>query len=204
MSRTVLLNGAPVQLEFEAGNLTDLLENMYASGTLKGEIVRSIKFEDENLLLADRLVDQPLPDGTLEVESVPAWSIILEALSEAEELRGELKADLTSAVESIRVHGSSEASEPLKRSADLLLILVELFSSIDEFAARWPLMGLDVGFTAFRTKLAEVLRDLLEAQEVQNWVELADLIEYELIPTLSELHDQLEDSTSKIKSLHDR
>ncbi|HDH96324.1 MAG TPA: hypothetical protein ENF73_01190 [Proteobacteria bacterium] len=199
MSRTVILNGEPVELDLNAESISDFIKGLYASGLLNGEVLRSIRSNGEELLIKEHIADQPLPNGTIELESAPAQKVIVEVLNDARELGEELVVELMNVVEAIRVHGPAEASEPLKRSAELLLTLTGLFSSIDEFLDRWKLTQLGVGFTSFRMRLVDILADLLKAQEAQDWVAVADLIEYELDPALSDLHDRINDTVSKIK-----
>ena len=198
MNRTILVNGNPVTIDFEAENVTELIKGLYSSGHLKGEVVRAVRFEGENLLLADQTMERTLPEGTLELETVPAEVIVFEILKDANEIRADLVKELMDAVEKIRIYGSEEAASSLKRSADLMLLVVSLFSSLDEFLKSWPVGDIELGFSAFKDDITGVMRRFLELMEAQSYGELADLIEYELVPILEELNDSLEQTANKL------
>lgn len=204
MKRTIFLNGEPLELGTEPTSVSELVKGLYSSGLLQGDVIRSVNHGDKNLLLADQGVDFPLPDGMLELETVPAFAIITEVMGDARGLLAEIETELSMSVEAIRVYGGGGAIEPLKRSADLLLVLTELLSSLDEFLGRWSMSEFDIGFSSFKTRLAEALGGLVRFQEVQDWSCLADLVEYELIPLLHDLAENLRESAEKLNHTYNQ
>lgn len=204
MKRTILLNGEPLELGTEPTSIGELVRGLYSSGVLQGDVIKSINYGDKNLLLAEQGVDLPLPNGVLELQTVPAFAIIIEVMGDARALLSEIETELSGSVEAIRVYGGGGVIEPLKKSADLLLVLMELLSSLDEFLDRWSMSEVNIGFSSFKTRLADALGGLVRFQELQDWSCLADLLEYELIPLLQELAEHLRESIEKLNHIYNQ
>jgi hypothetical protein len=98
--------------------------------------------------------------------------------------------------EMFRLGDEAEANEHFLRFLESLHLLVNMISRAVDLLN----LGLDreLGQMADQeslnqrlSKLAETLGQLLDIQEQQDWIFLADILEYELAPALEEIKDSL-------------
>jgi len=174
-----------------------LMEKLSEQAAEVGDSVLSVRLNGEDITGKDRsnLEDLPLDDiEKLEVQTGDPRQLARSTLFSVAEFLEQLLKELQTTSDLFRMSRDDRSNESYLRSIDGL----QVFMHTMETCRR--LLGLSYelvtvpsadGFTEktiaeSRRSLFEVLDNMIDAQSDQDFVLLADLLEYELIPTLQD------------------
>lgn len=187
----VYLDGKPLDGGLAGGNLQEMLQTLMDSSlthdrTLTEVRVNGQPYEEARLGAASALDRESIE--RLEVETLDARQVGLHFLGNA----GQYLSTLASAVERVaemyRVSDEGEASEHYVACLESLQLFMQVLQTTRD--------ALALDFEAIRTdgisleqrleRLAALVQELLSAQEQEDWVLLADVLQYDLC---LQLHD---------------
>lgn len=185
----VWLNGRQLPGETAGGTLQEILENMVAQSmgedaTMSEVRINGVPYSVGDMGPADRLGREGI--ARLEVETVSSRQVALHFLAHAEAFLDPIMESVLQVAELFRVSDEREANQQYLR----LLESVQLFLQTLDMSRQT--LGLDFdrvswsGLSAEQrlSKLSDLVQDLLAAQESQDWVLLADVLQYDLVEEL--------------------
>ncbi len=185
----LLINGKEEIVSHEGETLDDLLNFMERGYLAKGNVVRSIKLDgQESSLDSSEVRKMPLSGiGTLEVEISTMLDIVNKNLDNAEDYIKRLIPGIEKSVKLFRTGNEQEANK----------FFINIIDGVD-----WLSQVLDMILTAKgispdtvfdgksiqdrRASLIDFTKQMLDANKNQDWVLLADLLEYEILPYYQE------------------
>jgi len=185
----LLINGKEEIFSHEGETLDDLLIFMEREHLAKGNVVRSIKLDgQESSLDSSEVRKIPLSGiGTLEVEISTMLDIVNKNLDNAEDYIKRLIPGIEKSVKLFRTGSEQEANK----------FFINIIDGVD-----WLSQVLDMILTAKgispdtvfngksiqdrRASLIDFTKQMLDANKNQDWVLLADLLEYEILPYYQE------------------
>ena len=185
----LLINGKEEIFSHEGETLDDLLIFMEREHLAKGNVVRSIKLDgQESSLDSSEVRKIPLSGiGTLEVEISTMLDIVNKNLDNAEDYIKRLIPGIEKSVKLFRTGNEQEANK----------FFINIIDGVD-----WLSQVLDMILTAKgispdtvfdgksiqdrRASLIDFTKQMLDANKNQDWVLLADLLEYEILPYYQE------------------
>jgi len=185
----LLINGKEEIFSHEGETLDDLLVFVERDYLAKGNVVRSIKLDgQESSLDSSEVRKMPLSGiGTLEVEISTMLDIVNKNLDNAEDYIKRLIPGIEKSVKLFRTGNEQEANK----------FFINIIDGVD-----WLSQVLDMILTAKgispdtvfngksiqdrRASLIDFTKQMLDANKNQDWVLLADLLEYEILPYYQE------------------
>ena len=185
----LLINGKEEIFSHEGETLDDLLIFMEREHLAKGNVVRSIKLDgQESSLDSSEVRKIPLSGiGTLEVEISTMLDIVNKNLDNAEDYIKRLIPGIEKSVKLFRTGNEQEANK----------FFINIIDGVD-----WLSQVLDMILTAKgvspdtvfngksiqdrRASLVDFTKQMLDANKNRDWVLLADLLEYEILPYYQE------------------
>lgn len=181
----VWLDGRPLEGEVPGDNLQELLEDLMTTRMGNDRTLREVKVNGQPFQEVDHgpavtLGRQAI--DRLEVETVSAREVALHFLANAD---GYLKAIATSierVAELFRVGDEATASSHYLNTLESLQLFMQVLQTCRDT------LGLDfnrigsggVSVERLLRKLQRLIQELLLAQEQEDWVLLADLLQYDL------------------------
>jgi hypothetical protein len=192
----LIVNGAP-HAAAAAGPWGELLETIDREAAVSGQIVAAVRFDgvDEPGFREPAILVRPLEsDLIVEVDIEPPTMLLARVLDEGSSSLPALESSARELAQRFRGIDVSEASRGLVQLAESLLNLVALLAA-SAAAAGAPLETLTlngerVGPTLVALDLA--LGPLLEAQVAGDWITVADILEYEIAPSIPPLSSVFE------------
>jgi HPt (histidine-containing phosphotransfer) domain-containing protein len=147
----------------------------------EGLLMTHLEVDGENLTGVDRSeLDRRQDVARLTVEAHRPAVLIGRTLDISREWLPPLKRELTACAERFRSGEDSVAIESLLQVIEGLRLLLTGAAQIVRLAElRLPDLPLD-GLQGFQQQMSEHLDELIEAQEGQDWILLADLLEYDV------------------------
>lgn len=188
----VLLNGSTYALATAPATWHDLLAILDQDLDRQGQTVASVRFDgiDEPAFRAPDLLARPLaPAAIIEVDGDTPRGLILRALDEASASAPEVARAAVTLAERYRLSDVAAANKELGVFAETLSHLMALVAAAgqvlqvnlrDVQAAEGP-----VAETI--TQLDTAVSTMLEAHAGQDWITLADTLEYDLGPLVRRL-----------------
>jgi hypothetical protein len=185
----VLIDGKPIQEEPEGENLQEIMKHIMSNWVSPDRALRELKVNGDFYKEAEMGSAETIERGRvtkLEVETAEGRELALDFLSAADNYPPAIAGAVGEVAELFRVSDEREASE---RYINVLETL-QLFLTMLEESRR--MLNLDLHSIVYQgrtvadalTRLSEMIKDLLNAQESEDWVLLADLLEYDLKPEL--------------------
>jgi hypothetical protein len=185
----VLVDGKPFAGELKGASLQELLEDLCARAMDQSESLREVRvngdpFDSQLLGPAHELPAARVQ--RLEVETVPVREMALHFLSNAEAYLRAMNDGVARVAELFRVSDEQEASEQYLMVLESLQLFVQMLSGCRDVLE----LDFDVadaeGVTVHQhlDRLAGLVRELLSAQEQEDWVLLADVLQYDLAAEL--------------------
>jgi len=193
---TLLINGIATPIRSTLQNWGDLiafLDNQLAA-TL--DVVTDVRLDgvDEPAFRDPGRCAQPVSDFSLvEVETGEPQTLARRCLGEAATAVDELRRETRATADRFRLADVSEAQKGLQHVSESLVTVLRIVAAAG-LALRRQLDSADGdgrSLGALSKELETVVGVLLEAQENEDWVQVADILEYDLNPILGGWHSAL-------------
>jgi hypothetical protein len=179
------IDGDRREIPARASNAHELTDLFYALHLRPGHMVSEIKVDGTRVALDDDTPWHGADDPIIEIRSLAGVDALAEARAEAGARAGELIGDLRSAAERFRLATEAEAHVAFLDCAQRLSHLVNLVENMRFLAIGLGLPAQLREDVLSMDAMRAVIEAMVAAQEDSDWIQLADLIEYELTPVLS-------------------
>jgi len=185
----VLVNGKEETISFMGETLGDLLSHIEKVGVAQGNVVRSIKIDGQesspDSSEAQRMQISKI--ATLEVEISTLADMINKNIDNADAYLIRLIPGIEKSVELFRVGNEQEANKFFVKIVDG----IDWFSQVLDIILTAKEISPDTVFEGKsiqdrRTSLVDLTQQMVDANKNQDWVLLADLLEYEILPYYQE------------------
>ena len=197
----VEINGINLPITPGVHTWNDLLYNLETQHLGRGKVITSVHFDGSEVLQFrdDDVLRRSL--GSIEevrVEAAPMETMVRSALGEAEGYLLTLQTSLAEVAETFRQEATEQANAKLS----------QVFEGIKMFAALLQGIELQVSgnFHQGRTSVAQILTDLgptleslIDAQTRQDWILVADILEFELLTNVSSFEQSLAGFKQKLR-----
>jgi hypothetical protein len=194
-SMKILVNGVENTLSFKAETLGNVLDNILASQPDKGSYFSKIRLNDEDVA-PDSAETRQTPVSqieTLETEIVSLNEILEKNVVNAQDYLKKLIPGIQKAADLFRSGSEQEANKFFLNIIDGMDWFSEVMDTIAKVNdLRTEAVVLDEkSFQARQEKLVGWTQQMVEANKNNDWVLLADLLEYEILPYYSEWDEYL-------------
>lgn len=188
----ILIDGTDYEGTPEPLTWGALLERLDAALAPRGVIVTDVRFDgiDEPAFRDRPALDRPLAElAVVEVTSGTPAALMDRCLAEALASLDPLAAAAAGVGEQFRGHDIAAACEGLVQLIDGMMSLVGILG------AAGAMLGVDLQrlqcgdgpATARLVELATFLETLVSAQETQDWITVADVLQYDVEPAIRQL-----------------
>lgn len=187
----VYLDGKPLENGLSGATLQDMLQSLMDGSETKDRTFREVRvngqpFEESKLGSAQLLPRESI--DRLDVETMDARQVALHFLGNANYYLGAITAAVERVAELFRVSDESEASEQYLAALESLQLFMQVLQTTRDA------LGLDFGAISAQgfcledrlQNLANLVSELLSAQEQEDWVLLADVLQYDLCQQLGD------------------
>ena len=185
----VLVNGKEETISFMGETLGDLLSHIEKIGVAQGNVVRSIKIngKESSSDSSEAQRTQISEIATLEVEISTLADMINKNIDNADAYLIRLIPGIEKSVELFRVGNEQEANKFFVKIVDG----IDWFSQVLDIILTAKEISPDTVFEGKsiqdrRTSLVDLTQQMVDANKNQDWVLLADLLEYEILPYYQE------------------
>ena len=191
----IIQNGQPREAAGAFANAEELAVSLVASGDEAPQIVVSMRLDGVGVpgeRLADLSEISLVGVREVEIATRPARELALQSLDSAAAYAGEVGKALTETAELMRASRPEVANEQFAEVIDAMSVL---FFALD--AAARQLGEEAVGIESIGERIQPWLDQILEAQQTQDWIRVADYLEYEVGPVI-------DDAPTMIRSVAER
>ena len=185
----VLVNGKEETISFMGETLGDLLSHIEKVGVAQGNVVRSIKIDGQESSpdSSEAQRTQISEIATLEVEISTLADMINKNIDNADAYLIRLIPGIEKSVELFRMGNEQEANKFFVKIVDG----IDWFSQVLDIILTAKEISPDTVFEGKsiqdrRTSLVDLTQQMVDANKNQDWVLLADLLEYEILPYYQE------------------
>jgi hypothetical protein len=185
----VLVNGKEETISFMGETLGDLLSHIEKVGVTQGNVVRSIKIDGQESSpdSSEAQRTQISEIATLEVEISTLADMINKNIENADAYLIRLIPGIEKSVELFRMGNEQEANKFFVKIVDG----IDWFSQVLDIILTAKEISPDTVFEGKsiqdrRTSLVDLTQQMVDANKNQDWVLLADLLEYEILPYYQE------------------
>ena len=185
----VLVNGKEETISFMGETLGDLLSHIEKIGVTQGNVVRSIKIDGQESSpdSSEAQRTQISEIATLEVEVSTLAEMINKNIENADAYLIRLIPGIEKSVELFRIGNEQEANKFFVKIVDG----IDWFSQVLDIILTAKEISPDTVFEGKsiqdrRTSLVDLTQQMVDANKNQDWVLLADLLEYEILPYYQE------------------
>jgi len=185
----VLVNGKEETISFMGETLGDLLSHIEKVGVAQGNVVRSIKIDGQESSpdSSEAQRTQISEIATLEVEISTLADMINKNIENADAYLIRLIPGIEKSVELFRIGNEQEANKFFVKIVDG----IDWFSQVLDIILTAKEISPDTVFEGKsiqdrRTSLVDLTQQMVDANKNQDWVLLADLLEYEILPYYQE------------------
>ena len=185
----VLVNGKEETISFMGETLGDLLSHIEKVGVAQGNVVRSIKIDGQESSpdSSEAQRTQISEIATLEVEVSTLAEMINKNIENADAYLIRLIPGIEKSVELFRVGNEQEANKFFVKIVDG----IDWFSQVLDIILTAKEISPDTVFEGKsiqdrRTSLVDLTQQMVDANKNKDWVLLADLLEYEILPYYQE------------------
>lgn len=175
----------------EITTFSQLFQRLVDDHVQKGAVVVSVRLNREDLTeeKMKNLAAFPISRiESLELESANLSRLILDGVEKVNGLIGQLVPALEETADRFRTQPEEEANRYFRECLDGVSQMVEFIENFQRVTgldfSHEVILGTQVSDR--QKKLLDLSRDLHKAQVEKDWVMLADLLEYELVPHLQE------------------
>lgn len=193
---TLLINGiaTPIRNSLQNwGDLISFLDNQLAASQ---DVVTDVRLDgvDEPAFRDPGVCAQPMSTFSLvEVETGEPQILARRCLGEAASAVVELRLATRDTADRFRLYNVAEAQEGLQHVSEGLVMVLRIVAAAG-LALRRELDSVDgdgKSLGALSNELDAVVKVLLEAQGNEDWIQVADILEYDLNPILGGWHSAL-------------
>ncbi len=185
----VLVDGKQFAGDLVGGTLQELLGDLAQKAvgddaTMREVFINGEPFEEAKQGPADRLGRERIQ--RLEVETIPAREMALHFLTNAENYLAAINQSVARVAELFRVSDEQEASEHYLNTLESIQLFLQMLQEcrfILKLDFDSPVLDGMSGEERLH-KLLALIKELLAAQEQQDWVLLADILQYDLTAEL--------------------
>ncbi len=181
----ILIDGCKSDKELSGfSNLEEVLTSLMQDKSLEGRVVTDVLVNDEAFseIYPHQAEDMSCENITsVELRSVPVAQMTIDIAAEMEK------------VAKMMASGASHVSRLFREAsdADALELLQDLLDVTRDFMAMLGVLkdrvgGMDEDFLARTTKLTDLVTEMSDVLENEDWILLADLLEYEFMPQCQE------------------
>lgn len=185
----VLIDGRPYTGELAGATLQDVLVDLMSKATEDDRAMRELlvngrPYVEKEMGRATEIPRERLE--RLEVETIPARELALVFLGDAHNYLDSIRQATAKVAELFRVSDEQEANEHYLATLESLHLFLQVLQS--------SRMTLDLDFSRVDNqgvsaeerleRLLALIKDMLTAQEEEDWVLLADILQYDLTPEL--------------------
>lgn len=198
MNRTVEWNGSPLSLPHESSaTLGAILQALEPALGERGHVVTAVRLDgvDEPAFGSSLVSDRLLSEGArVEIESGSPASLVIQCLDEALGALPSVQAGIADVSAAFRIGAISDGNRLLAEVAESLGNLVSLAATVST-AVGTTLDAVEVEGTngvALVVRLHEYADALGLAQKAGDWVKVADVLEFDVAPTVGIMAGLLE------------
>ncbi|MBQ4567837.1 MAG: hypothetical protein IJA79_06895 [Desulfovibrio sp.] len=181
----IVIDGCKSDKELSGfSNLEEVLTSLMQDKSLEGRVVTDVLVNDEAFseIYPHQAEDMSCENITsVELRSVPVAQMTIDIAAEMEK------------VAKMMASGASHVSRLFREAsdADALELLQDLLDVTRDFMAMLGVLkdrvgGMDEDFLARTTKLTDLVTEMSDVLENEDWILLADLLEYEFMPQCQE------------------
>ena len=171
----------------------DLLEELESKHVGQGKMISAVRFDGSEVLQFREVacLNRPLQYlGEIQVEASPLEDMVKSAVTEAEGYLVTLQTSLVEVAEAFRHHLANEANSKLSQVFEGIKMLAALLQGVE--------LSLSGQFHQGPTSVAQILAEmgptlesLIESQGQQDWILVADILEFELLANVSGFEQSL-------------
>ncbi|MDB9777108.1 hypothetical protein OAB27_00170 [bacterium] len=185
----VLVNGKEETISFMGETLGDLLSHIEKVGVAQGNVVRSIKIngQESSPDSSEAQRTQISEIATLEVEISTLADMINKNIENADAYLIRLIPGIEKSVELFRIGNEQEANKffvKIVDGIDWFSQVLDIILTAKEISPETVFEGKSIQDR--RTSLVGLTQQMVDANKNQDWVLLADLLEYEILPYYQE------------------
>ena len=167
------------------GNLEEVLTHVMEEGDMEDRVVTDVFVNNESF---SEIYPHQAEDITcdsiasVEVRTVSAGAMAMDMAAEMSKVARMMGTGARHVARLFREAANSDALELLQDMLDVTRDFMGMTGVLRENDAREQ----DPEFTALTDKLSELLTEMSESLELEDWILLADLLEYEFLPMCEE------------------
>ena len=185
----VLVNGKEETISFMGETLGDLLSHIEKVGVSQGNVVRSIKIDGQESSpdSSEAQRTQISEISTLEVEISTLADMINKNIENADAYLIRLIPGIEKSVELFRIGNEQEANKffvKIVDGIDWFSQVLDIILTAKEISPETVFEGKSIQDR--RTSLVGLTQQMVDANKNHDWVLLADLLEYEILPYYQE------------------
>ena len=185
----VLVNGKEETISFMGETLGDLLSHIEKVGVAQGNVVRSIKIDGQESSpdSSEAQRTQISEIATLEVEISTLADMINKNIENADAYLIRLIPGIEKSVELFRIGNEQEANKffvKIVDGIDWFSQVLDIILTAKEISPETVFEGKSIQDR--RTSLVGLTQQMVDANKNNDWVLLADLLEYEILPYYQE------------------
>ena len=194
----LLLNDKPYQLPISVKTWANWLDVLDAEAPRTGRIVTAVRFDgvDEPAFRASNILERSLGAfETVQVDTAPPRDLVALSLRRGAILAGSLAEAATAAGRAFRGDDRADAHAMLPQFVEGIRSIVVLADACTTALdlERHMLTCEGIPFDEWMTEFGRRLAALLDAEAADDWLTVADSLEYELEPSLRGWGSLLED-----------
>ena len=185
----LLVNGKEETISFTGETLGDLLSHIEKVGVAQGNVVRSIKIDGQESSpdSSEAQRTQISEIATLELEISTLADMINKNIENADAYLIRLIPGIEKSVELFRIGNEQEANKffvKIVDGIDWFSQVLDIILTAKEISPETVFEGKSIQDR--RTSLVGLTQQMVDANKNQDWVLLADLLEYEILPYYQE------------------
>jgi len=185
----LLVNGKEETIAFVGETLGDLLSHIEKVGVAQGNVVRSIKIDGQESSSdsSEAQGTQISEIATLELEISTLADMINKNIENADAYLIRLIPGIEKSVELFRIGNEQEANKffvKIVDGIDWFSQVLDIILTAKEISPETVFEGKSIQDR--RTSLVGLTQQMVDANKNQDWVLLADLLEYEILPYYQE------------------
>jgi hypothetical protein len=194
------INGINLPVGPEVHNWNQLLQELESKHLRRGQAIVSVRFDGDEIIQfrSSEYLDRPLHSiGEVRIEAKPLQLMAKDAVQDAHRYLVNLQSSLADVADAFRNQLIDQANSKLSETFQGIKMLVSLLEGIE-----LSLTGqYKSGSTQVENAVVEMgptLESLIEAQTQQDWILVADILEFELICNLTALEQTVQDFKQKL------
>ncbi|MBI4389199.1 MAG: hypothetical protein HY580_03380 [Nitrospinae bacterium] len=186
----ILINGIEDAQKYDGTTLGDVLRQIEQTKVLRGTFISNLKLNRQDSdLRSEEVLRTPIPAiQSLEIEISSISALITKNIANAEEYLNKLIPGIQKAAGLFHSGSEQEANQFFIIIVDGIDWLSQVVDSVVDA------MGMDAGKIQVngktvlerKSQLLDLIQQMLNANKNKDWVHLADLLEYEILPFYQE------------------